>query len=209
MNHSKVTVITGPQGSGNHLFAKVLSLHSTVGGWKELHNQYWLGHDKEPYTELWNDFNLIDTYNWSEYSHNVISISCPYVNNGETTIPDYLTFIQKLQRAGLSVNVGIIGRDVNILQAQQQRVRGNTSLQKFLEQLDILLNFEHVFLSHELLSLYKYKYLASVAKMLDLPLANEDKILPHLSKNSNEKYISYVDHYWLDDEAKKTSLKWK
>lgn len=206
---TKVTIITGPQGAGNHLFAKVLSLHPNVSGWKNLHNTYWLGHDTEPYADLWQDINLIDTYNWDSYQHHIISVSCPYVNNGETVIPEYHTFIQKLQHKGLTVNIGIIGRDINILRSQQQRVRGNTSLTKFFDQLDSVTAYPHVFLSHELLALYQYRYLQSVATQLNIPIAGEHDVLPHLEKNANEKYITHVNHYWLDDVAKKTSSKWK
>jgi len=205
----KVTIITGPQGSGNHLFAKVLSQHPDVGGWKDLHHTYWLGHDREPYADLWQNHDQIDTYTWTAHKHHVISISCPYVSNGETTVPNYCSFIQRLEQRGLTVNIGIIGRDVNILRAQQQRVRGDTSLTKFFDQLDSLVTHPHVFLSHELLALYQYRYLKSIATQLNIPIADEHEISPHLENNANEKYITYLNHYWLDDLAKQTSQKWR
>ena len=32
----KLLIITGPQGSGNHLFSRILSTGTQVGGWKGL-----------------------------------------------------------------------------------------------------------------------------------------------------------------------------
>ena len=34
--NKKLLIITGPQGSGNHLFSRILSTHPEVGGWKSL-----------------------------------------------------------------------------------------------------------------------------------------------------------------------------
>jgi hypothetical protein len=204
-----VTIITGPQGSGNHLFAKVLSLHPSVGGWKELQSEYWVGHDKEPYAKLWEDLSLINSYPWHTYLHHVISISCPYFNNGELTVPNYTGFVILLKQLGLSVNIGIIGRDASILQAQQKRVRGVVTLPMFLSKMDVLLNEKHVFLSHELLMLYRYQYLQSVAAELELKLDTEDNISKFINTDTNEKYVSYVSDYWLDNTVRNVSSKWK
>ena len=36
ITNKKLLIITGPQGSGNHLVSRLFSLHDDVGGWKEL-----------------------------------------------------------------------------------------------------------------------------------------------------------------------------
>ena len=44
----KLLIVTGPQGSGNHLFARLFSLHPNVMGWEKLHDKYWVPSDEEP-----------------------------------------------------------------------------------------------------------------------------------------------------------------
>ena len=31
---AKILIITGPQGSGNHLYSKIFAMHPLVNGWK-------------------------------------------------------------------------------------------------------------------------------------------------------------------------------
>ena len=49
----RLLIITGPQGSGNHLFSRVFSTHPRVGGWKQLLDEYWVPSDLEPFAEYW------------------------------------------------------------------------------------------------------------------------------------------------------------
>ena len=49
----KLLIVTGPQGSGNHLFSRLLSLHPAVEGWTEMLDQYWVPSDQEPFAEYW------------------------------------------------------------------------------------------------------------------------------------------------------------
>ena len=44
---SNLLIVTGPQGSGNHLFAKLFNLHPDVYGLNM--TRYWQGHDTEPF----------------------------------------------------------------------------------------------------------------------------------------------------------------
>ena len=55
----KMIVLFGPQGSGNHLFGKIFSMHESVHGWKEALNPdgYFIPHYKEPFNYYWNKFN--------------------------------------------------------------------------------------------------------------------------------------------------------
>ena len=39
-----LAILTGPQGSGNHLWSKIFSLHEDVFGWKSLLDNYWEAH---------------------------------------------------------------------------------------------------------------------------------------------------------------------
>ena len=62
-------IITGPQGSGNHVFSKIFALNKQVYGWKDLLNQYWIAHDHEPFSEYWKSPEKLKQFNWdiSEY----------------------------------------------------------------------------------------------------------------------------------------------
>ena len=73
-----ILIITGPQGSGNHLFSKIFALSEQVHGWSALNQQYWIGHDQEPFARYWHDPVLLDQFNWS-HDYYVTSVSCPYV----------------------------------------------------------------------------------------------------------------------------------
>jgi len=42
----RLLVVTGPQGSGNHMWSKIFSESPQVQGWKELTQEYWVGHGK-------------------------------------------------------------------------------------------------------------------------------------------------------------------
>ena len=45
----KMLILTGPQGSGNHMWSKIFALHPSVYGWQELVEEFWIGHDREPF----------------------------------------------------------------------------------------------------------------------------------------------------------------
>ena len=51
-NIKKLLIITGPQGSGNHLWSKMFSMHPNVVGWPMFRKE-WQGHHKEPFNEYW------------------------------------------------------------------------------------------------------------------------------------------------------------
>jgi hypothetical protein len=50
-----ILILTGPQGSGNHMWSKIFALHPQVRGWQALLDQYWIGHDQEPWAQYWQD----------------------------------------------------------------------------------------------------------------------------------------------------------
>ena len=51
-NKPKLLILTGPQGSGNHLFAKIFSSHESVRGWDMEHDE-WEGHHVERFSLYW------------------------------------------------------------------------------------------------------------------------------------------------------------
>jgi hypothetical protein len=202
----QMLIITGPQGSGNHVFSKVLALHQDVSGWKELLTDYWIAHDHEPFSECWNIPSLIHSIDWSTCDNYVTSISCPYANHGVVTIPKYKQFVAALENFGIKVKIAIIGRDQNILKHQQHRVRDRVSLSDFDEPLEYLMTLDPAFMSQELLYLYKGKYLQSLSKQLDFPIAYDDpRINIILEKDANSKYFKSIERQELDSLVRKVS----
>jgi len=198
----KLLIMTGPQGSGNHLWSKVLAEVPTVQGWEQLRQEYWVGHGNEPFSLLWEQPDLFSQIAWP-YDHYVTSISCPYVPQGgpdaATHEPNYANFINCAKAAGFDVKLSIIGRDKNILEYQQARVRKTHSTPRFLNQLDLLMIFDPVFISTELLYLYKNHYLIQLSRQLDFPMnIDNSKLDAILVDNANAKYLKYVDAHWVD-----------
>lgn len=200
-------IITGPQGSGNHLFSKIFALHPDVYGWDELLDTYWIAHKDEPFADYWNDPELLKSFDWSNSDYYVTSISCPYHNVDVPTIPNYQQFIDTLQELGIQVKIAIIGRDQTILESQQQRIRNRVSLPDFLAQLDYLNSCNPVYLSQELLYLYKQHYIKNIAGLLDFPVdCNNSKIGEILATDANSKYIQDIEIQELDKYVRKVSF---
>ena len=203
-----VLILTGPQGSGNHLWSKIFALHSQVHGWKELLNDYWIGHDQEPFAQAWQDTSRLNEIPWRQADWFVTSISVPYMLNGEATVPDFKGFVRGVQNLGHRVIFGLLGRDQNIVRMQQTRVRGAVTLDQALEEFASLA--APVFLSYELLHLYGTKYLENVAQQLAFPIATSDvRIKDILAEDANSKYFVPIAHHATDDLARHTSRKWK
>jgi len=200
-------IITGPQGSGNHLFSKIFALHKDVYGWNQLLDTYWIAHKDEPFATHWNNTELLKTFDWTQSDYYVTSISCPYHNVDVPAIPNYQQFITTLQELNIEVKIAIIGRDQNILKSQQQRVRNHVSLDNFLIQLDYLNTLDPIYLSQELLYLYKEHYLNNIAKLLDFPVnINDSRIVEILKQDANSKYINDIAIQELDKFVRKVSF---
>lgn len=200
-------ITTGPQGSGNHLFSKIFALHKDVFGWDKLLGTYWIAHKDEPFAEHWINPELLKTFDWRQSDYYVTSISCPYHNVDVPTKPDYRQFIATLNELGIEVKVAVIGRDQNILKSQQQRIRNRVSLNDFLEQLDYLNTFNPIYLSQELLYLYKEHYVNNIAKLLDFPMdSNDTRIAEILKQDANSKYINDIEMQELDKFVRKVSF---
>lgn len=196
-----LVVMTGPQGSGNHLFSKVLATNSAIFGWTNLLKTYWEGHDQEPFAEYWMNPEQLSTFNWDTSDVFVTSISCPFFYKGTECIPDYERFIEEARKY-CKVKVLIIGRDENILKFQQERVRERHTAPDFIEQIDSLMLYNPLFVSQELLYLYRLSYLNSIENFIGIPVSTDDtQIEEILKENANTKYIEPVTDHWLDEEV--------
>ena len=158
----KLLIITGPQGSGNHLWSKIFALHPEVCGWKDLLDTYWIGHDQEPFARYWKYPHELNEFDWTQSNYYVASVSVPYMDNGTATVPNFKEFIEELRKLNIVVQVAVIGRDQNVLKEQQKRVRDDETLPLALAEVARFTNVD--FLSYELLHLYKETYLKELAR---------------------------------------------
>ena len=197
-------ILTGPQGAGNHLWSKVFSLHPEVYGWKSLLDNYWEAHRfSEPFAQCWKDHNLLQTFDWSQSKYYFTSISCPLGIPGSDINPvwnpDILEFANAVRACGVYVEFAVVGRDRTILANQQTRIRTQSTLPLFLEQLAKIP--ASTFLSYELLYLYKQDYLKSL--QLSIPVAWDDNRIDRiLAEDANIKYIHNIDYNELDNGNK-------
>ena len=197
----KLIILTGPQGAGNHLFSKCFATSDEIGGWKGLLNDYWQGHHKEPFNEVWQGHRDLDIDDFDGYDYWVTSVSIPYVKNGELNVPDIANFYNQVIALGVHVQIGLISRDKNILEAQQIRVREEFTLPQFMNYFaDRMLPIHY--LSHETLVLHKANYINYICNLIGFPNLNISSINEVLvDSNANKKYINHVDEYWLDNHV--------
>jgi len=206
----KILIVTGPQGSGNHMWSKLFALSPRCFGWQTLLDEYWIGHDQEPFAEYWQDPSRLKYFDWNQADYYVTSISVPYMNNGTATIPNFKSFIAELEQLGIKVQVAIIGRDPTVLRLQEERVRGKATVDQALEELGKLSGLLPNFLSYELLQLYRQEYLHQLNHILKWPIAYTDSRIEEIIKeDANAKYVKPIKHHWVDDLAKHTSRKWR
>ena len=201
---AKMLILTGPQGAGNHLWSKVLSLHPEVYGWKTLLENYWEAHRfAEPFAQHWRDHSLLKSFDWQQSDYYFSSISCPLGIIGSDVNPiwnpDVMAFAGAVKDCGVAVEFAVIGRDQTILNNQQTRIRTQPTLDMFLEQLKTLP--EPTFLSYELLYLYRQEYLKTLT--FSIPVAwNDPRVDQILENDANIKYIHDIDYNELDNGNK-------
>ena len=183
-----LAILTGPQGSGNHLWSKIFSLHEDVFGWKSLLDNYWEAHRySEPFAACWRDPELLSQFDFSSHDHYFTSISVPLgiQSKGTKWCPDIKEFGLRAQSLGMNV------------------IREESTIRHFY---DALKGIQEAFpcptyLSYELLYLYKQEYLKSLD--LGFPIAWYDKRVNEiLEQDANAKYINYVKENPLDDGNK-------
>lgn len=206
----KLIIASGPQGSGNHLFAKIFGCNPNIFAWPKLQEKYWEGHDMEPFAEYWHNPSELLNMDTSSHSIYYASQGSPYIYDGEQHIPDYQTF-DKFAVQKFDVAYMIIGRDRNILKHQQTRVRGKHTTPIFLQQHDFFKDKDHTYACQELVYLYGLPYVNNLEKQLGIPAdmmnTNEQKVAEILSQDKNEKYMSFVEYSELDDLIKLASSK--
>ena len=201
----RLLIITGPQGSGNHLFSRLLSLHPEVSGWEELKEKYWVPSDQEPFADYWVRPELLTEEKFSTHCYHLANVSCPFMYDGVRYVPRILEVAERARSFGIDVQIAIIVRDQNINAEQQRRVRKEVTTpiaQKYYYETLLTSDFPVHFLDHEAFFLHKEHYLRWVGKTLDFPVElDPTKINRFIEKDANHKYVKYVDEYWLDQEV--------
>lgn len=201
-------ILTGPQGSGNHLWSKIFALHPRVLGWRALLNEYWIGHDEEPWAHYWLNPQDLRHAPWTQSDWHVTSISVPYMNNGEATVPNFKAFVSGVQNLGYRVKLAVLGRDRNILDYQETRVRGQKTYEQAVAEYARFA--QPAYLSYELLHLYGSQYLQKLERELEFPIAWDNARLKQiLAEDTNSKYFQPVDQQPLDAVTKHASRKKK
>ena len=212
----KLLIVTGPQGSGNHLWSKIFAMHPAVVGWTMMRTE-WQGHHEEPFNEYWQEPERLKDLDISEKHNFVTSISCPYYKDKEPQTPNYAKFITHAKKKFNKVVVAIIGRDRDILKLQQTRFRKEhttpIALSQFkhfdktvCEDINKFVGAENLqYISTELLYLYGGQYLKTLSSNLDFPVAwnHETLLIDYLKKNTNAKYIQDIEKGDFDDEVVK------
>jgi hypothetical protein len=199
-------ILTGPQGSGNHMWSKIFALHPDVYGWQALLNEYWIGHDQEPFAEYWKHPERLINFDWGSKDYYATSISVPYALNGVLTVPDFDQFIAAVRAQDVAVKIAVLGRDCNIIGFQESRVRDQVTFNQAIAA------YQHLapdyYLSYELLHLYRGRYLKSVSQQLNFPINWDcNKIENILAVDTNSKYFCAVDTQPTDALAQHASRK--
>ena len=173
-------------------------------GWQDLRTTYWVPHDQEPFAEAWHNPSKLKHIKFDNYA--VTSISCPYAYHGVTSEPDYEKFITAAKELDYTVRVAVIGRDKNVIRHQQTRVRGVHSYPRFGSRLPGLYCYEPVFLSTELLYLYRIHYVRSLPALLGIPVdITEHQLEEILIQDPNAKYFQPAEEQPLDRYVKTVS----
>jgi hypothetical protein len=207
MQSKKLLILTGPQGSGNHLFSRLFSLHPDVKGWDALHEKYWVPSDEEPFATFWSDPEQLTADVFEDADYFLANVSCPFFNNGIMQIPKIIEVIKKAKEFGIEVIVGIIVRDQTINQYQHIRLLGHTTILTATEYYKHLMNENIFFINFEAFFLYKDQYLKQLSNQMQFPIAfNDTNIFKYISEDSNKKYIKPITEHWLDSEIKKGRL---
>lgn len=204
-SQKQLLIISGPQGSGNHIFARLFSMHPEVVGWEELKEKYWVQHSREAFSEYWIYPQLMTPEIFNNSQYHVTSVSFPFVYDGYIYKPKILEVANLAKSWGIDVKIAVIARDETINTVQQLRIRKKKTLDSARDYLnDVLLpsEFPIHFLSLETFFCYKINYLKYLEKILDFPIGyNDPDILKFIDDSPNSKYVTPIDQHWLDDQS--------
>lgn len=199
-------IVTGPQGSGNHVFSRVFSMHPDVEGWSALTRQYWVPSDQEPFAEYWVYPERLEPERFARSQYFLANVSCPFFFDGRRRIPKILEVAEAAADMGVRVTVAIVVRDRNINSVQQQRVGGEVTITQAEQYyLDNLINnnkFATHFIDHEALFMWREQYIQYLGRILDFPVLQDPVVLKFIDKDANHKYVQPIEHHWLDDEIR-------
>ena len=202
----QLLILTGPQGSGNHIFSRILSTHPEVGGWKELLTNYWIPSDKETFAKFWVYPELLTAKDFDGFDYWLANVSCPFFYDGVRYVPKILEVAEKAASFGLAVEIAIVVRDQNINAVQQQRVGNQITLpiaQDYYYNILIPSKFKTHFIDHEAFFLHKSYYLKWLSTILDFPILYDSaEVMNFIESDANQKYIRSIDTHWLDDSIK-------
>ena len=192
MPMKKLLIVTGPQGSGNHLFARLFSAHPNVKGWESLHDKYWVPSDQEPFARYW---VYPEELKFPEGDFFCANVSVPFFYDGVRQVPKIKEVAQKAMSLGVQPIIAVIVRDRNINELQQVRVGGECTIDTALEYYkDMAVHF----IDHEAFFLYKEKYIEYLGRLLEFPVTKEG-IDNFISVDANHKYVFPCKKHWLDD----------
>ena len=187
----KLLIVAGPQGSGNHLFARLLSAHPNVVGWNSLKDNYWVPSDQEPFARFWVHPEEL-TFPEGEFF--CANVSVPFFYDGVRQVPKIKEVAQKAMSLGVQPIIALIVRDRNINELQQKRVGGEVTMDTALEYFkDLTCHF----IDHEAFFLWKEKYIEYLGRILEFPVTTEN-IDNFITVDANHKYVFPVQEHWLD-----------
>ena len=199
----RLLIITGPQGSGNHLFSRVLSQHPAVAGWDEMLSNYWVPSDQEPFAEYWVSPEKLEASHFDGQDYHLANVSCPFFFDGVRYVPKIVEVAERAKSFGVDVQVAIIVRDQNINQVQQMRVRKQHTTpiaQEYYYNTLIPSGLPVHFLDHEAFFLHREHYMSWVGKITNFPVETDrDKLSAFITEDANHKYVKYIDKHWLDE----------
>lgn len=200
MPNKKLLIITGPQGSGNHLFSRIFSQHIDVKGWEKLKKQYWVPSDEETFAEYWVYPEKLTDHIFNGKSYFLANVSAPFFYDGVRCLPKIKEVAEKTQSLGIEVIIGIVTRDSQINRQQQERVGGEATLDSALKYYkdNLLDNFNCFFISNETFFSWKEQYIEYLGKLIDFPV-DTSRSNQFIQQNPNSKYIQKIDNHWLDD----------
>ena len=154
-----LVLLTGPLGTNFKKINSILTEDSKVCD---------LSSNSE-YNALWdNPTANIKKFNWEQSNYYVAAISCPTIND---QLPAYFKFLNEFQKMDFRIVVAIVGTaDVKRTTKYQKKMLGRDANLEFYASIEKLNNFCPIYISGDLLSMYKDEYCKFLQNYLKVPL---------------------------------------